>query len=445
MKLADERIRNAFESGIAARLPLPLRRFAVRTARVVYAVGRDVSTGPLSLHASGISYTTLVSLVPLLALSFSVLKGLGADQELQPLLLRMLAPLGSGAESITAYILDFVTKVDVGVLGAVGLAFLAYTAISVVQKIEKAFNEVWRIDGERSWSRKFTDYLSVLMVGPMLLVAGFGIIGSARERVAEEYPPDQTLIGSLLEQALGFGPLVVLLLAFTALYALLPNTRVRFSAAFAGAVVAGFLWIAAGKIFAAFVATSASYTAIYAAFASVILFLIWLQLSWLIVLIGASTAFYVQNPAYLRIKGQTAAFSARARLRLGLAVIALIVKRQYRGEALLSATEIATDLEVPTAAVEDTLVALAGAGLLLASADTPARYVLMVPAETTSLQAVVNAIRQDGEADAVGAGAIALAGATVPAIEAAIDRALATSLAGRTLKDLADAATGDGT
>lgn len=445
MKIADEKIRAAFETGIAGRLPPPLRRLTVRTARVVYAVGRDVATGPLSLHASGISYTTLVSLVPLLALSFSVLKGLGADQELQPLLLRMLAPLGSGAESITAYILDFVTKVDVGVLGAFGLAFLSYTAISVVQKIEKAFNEVWRIDEERSWSRKFTDYLSVLMVGPMLLVAGFGIIGSARERVAEEYPPDQTLIGSLLEQALGFGPLVVLLLAFTALYALLPNTRVRFSAAFTGAVVAGFLWIAAGKIFAAFVATSASYTAIYAAFASMILFLIWLQLSWLIVLIGASTTFYVQNPEYLRITGPTAEFSARGRLRLGLAAIALIVTRQYRGEAPLSATEIAARLEVPAAALGETLAALVGAGLLIKSSDAPPRYVLMVPAEATPLQGVVDAIRRGGKRDGVGAGTIAVAGAAVPAIEAAIDRALAASLAGRTLKDLVDATANDRT
>ena len=132
----------------------------------------------LALHAASLVYTTMLSLVPLAALGFSVLKGFGVHYRFEPLLATMLAPLGDQAPEISERLMDFVENVNVGVLGAVGLALLFYTAISTVQKVESAFNDIWHVHETRSIARKFTDYLSVLLIGPVLMFSAVGLAGT---------------------------------------------------------------------------------------------------------------------------------------------------------------------------------------------------------------------------------------------------------------------------
>src|SRR5512133_2552 len=128
----------------------------IKLARVAYAVVRDVVEGRLALYAGSLVYTTILSLVPILALAFSILKGFGVHYRFEPLLMEALSPLGSQAQMIAERLMDFVSKMDVGVLGAVGLALLFYTAVSVVQKIEAACNEIWHVRRERPLARKIT-------------------------------------------------------------------------------------------------------------------------------------------------------------------------------------------------------------------------------------------------------------------------------------------------
>ena len=148
-------------------------------ARILYAVVRDIVDGRIALHAASLVYTTILSLVPLIALAFSVLKGFGVHFRFEPLLMSGLSPLGREAPVIADRLVQFVDKMDVGVLGTVGLAVLFYTAISVVQKVEAAFNEIWHAREERPLFRKFTDYLSVFLIGPVLMFSAFGVVASA--------------------------------------------------------------------------------------------------------------------------------------------------------------------------------------------------------------------------------------------------------------------------
>ncbi|MFW5823822.1 MAG: YihY/virulence factor BrkB family protein, partial [Marinobacter sp.] len=146
-----------------------------KAGRVVYAVTRDVVSGKLTLHAMSLVYTTLLSIVPMLALSFSVLKALDVHQRIEPFLYQFLQPLGAQGEDLAEQVLGFVDNMKVGVLGSVGLALLVYTVIALVQKIERSFNMIWRVPDMRSLAQRFSNYLSVIMIGPLLMVSAIGI------------------------------------------------------------------------------------------------------------------------------------------------------------------------------------------------------------------------------------------------------------------------------
>lgn len=135
----------------------PWQALPIWLGRLIYALVRDLTQGYLSLQAMSLVYTTILALVPLLAVTFSVLKGFGVHNQLEPLLLKVLAPLGEGGVEITTQIIGFVDNMRVGVLGSVGLALLIYTVISLVQKIEQVFNFTWRVSTQRSFSQRFSN------------------------------------------------------------------------------------------------------------------------------------------------------------------------------------------------------------------------------------------------------------------------------------------------
>lgn len=290
-----ERIDRWVWSADLRALPTWQRR-CVWLVRVSYLLARDVMRGHLSLGATSLVYTTLLSLVPMLALSFSVLKAFELHHQFQPVLMEFLAPLGERGLQLGAQVMAFVNNLRLGVLGAVGVAFLAYTAISLLTKVESAFNALWGVDRPRTLARRFSNYLSVLLIGPILVVAALSISASVMSA---------TLIQALLKSG-AFGVVVavggksisyaLVIATFTIAYLLVPNTRVRLVSALAGGVIAGGLWEIAGWVFATLVVKSAAYAAIYSGFAIVILFLIWLYVSWVILLFGARIAYFVQYP-----------------------------------------------------------------------------------------------------------------------------------------------------
>ena len=312
---------------LLAKYGLPGRVLAI-VLRYLYAVLRDIMSGQLTLRAMSLVYTTLLSVVPLLAFSFSVLKGLGVAEQLEVRLSGVLEPLGENGVEITARLMDMVDKVNGGVLGGIGLAFFMYTAISMVQKIEESFNYVWYVTESRSFARRFTEYSLVLLIGPVLIVIALGMLTSLQNDAFVQYLVNNNIVGPLLIAGSKLIPYLLVTAVFTFLYMFMPNTSVNLSAALVGGLAGGALWALTSSAFAAFVVDSTSKYLVYATFAIAIITLIWLYLNWLILLIGAQLAFYYQNPAYLRLGRREPRLSCSMRERLALNIMFLVGARQ---------------------------------------------------------------------------------------------------------------------
>ena len=367
----------------------PLKRFALSSSRLGYAVGRDVIEGQLSLRAMSLVYTTLLSLVPMLAISFSVLKGLGVQNQLEPALLNFLAPFGDKGLEIGQRIIEFVNNVNVKALGSVGLALLLYTIVSLMHKIEWAFNYVWRVGSQRTFSRRFSDYLSVIMIGPLLV---FSSIGLTTTVVTTEFFARLTalpILGFVIKLAATLIPFFLVIAAFTFIYVFMPNTRVKLSAAAVGAVIAGVLWHLAVLGFTTFVAFSPSYAAIYSAFAALVVFMIWLYVGWLILLTGASIAFYYQNPEYQKAGRTLLRLSSKARAKLVLLVARVVGRQYYDGGPALSAASLAKETGAALEAIDWTIGALEARGLVAQVGEATPHYLPGRPPDKTPLSEIL--------------------------------------------------------
>jgi membrane protein len=414
------------------------RDIALRALGILLVVLRDVAFGQLTLRAMSLVYTTLLSIVPLLALSFSVLKAFGVHNQIEPALSRFLQPLGERADEVTAQIIQFIGNMNVGVLGSLGLALLLYTAISLVQKIEESFNFIWHVPEPRSFGTRFSSYLSVLLVGPLLVFSALGItaavssIGIVKELLAiEPFGRIAVQAGKLLPYALIVG-------LFTFIYMYIPNTRVGWGAALGGALVGGIAWQTAGWAFAAFVAGSARYTAIYSGFAIVIFFMIWVYVSWLIVLIGASVSFYIQNGEFVMPKPGEPALSGRMRERLALLVMQRIADRHAAGNPPASLPELVRELAVPSYAIRQVLEIMAANAILMPTRSTPPAWLPTHDSGATTAWQVIEAMRADGEHQSLQPSMLSLP----PPVEAIVqqqDQAMADVLGKVTLRSLARA------
>lgn len=404
-------------------------------ARLFYVIGRDLADGQLTLRAMSLVYTTLLSLVPLLAVSFSVLKAFGVHNQIEPLLLNLLAPLGEKSGEITENIIRFVENMKVGVLGAVGLALLFYTVIALMQKIERAFNYTWRVSQNRPLAQRFSGYLSVIIIGPVLVFSSLALTASVMTTDVYKAIAAIEPFGSLLQLLTSLAPYFMIIGAFTFIYVFIPNTRVKLSSAFVGALVAGVLWQTTGWGFATFIATSGKYTAVYSAFATLILFMIWLYLGWLILLLGASISFYHQQPENLRMRRRDPRLSNRVRERLALLAMEQIARNLYAGEKPCTAQQLARALNTPHGILVTVMEALEQQGLLKKSDDRNPVYLPTRPLDRLTVLEVWQAIRSAYEEHGMEPPPLP-PHSRLAELDQELDEALAQVLGRRTLSEL---------
>ena len=405
----------------------PMAAALIRACRIITVVTRDTVRGELRLHAMGLVYASLLALIPLLAVIFAVLKAFGAHDLLKPMLLHFLAPLEQTGVELTRQILQFVSKMRVGVLGTVGVGLLLYTSVSLIRKVEQALNGIWHVRRGRRWVRRMSDYLAVIVIGPLLFFTALGVTASLSSSAwLKPVHGVVTVAAKLLPYLLVIG-------AHALIYLFIPNTKVHIRSALLGATVAGVLWQTAGFTFAAIIAGSGQYRAIYASLAILIFFMIWLYLSWLIVLIGASIAHYQQYPerATRDSLESGAQLSIRRRERLGLLIAHQIADYYYAGREPWTAEALARRLQHPVAGVEQLLAAFTAEGLLVGIGPAATAYLPKQPLETVPLRELMRVIRSAGS-DHVAP----LHDPAVDAIVDAVDTATAQALAGRTWRDL---------
>jgi membrane protein len=412
------------------------RRAVMLTARIIYAVVRDLLEGQLSLRAMSLVYTTLLSLVPLLAISFSVLKGFGVHNKLEPMLQGLLEPLGEKGVEITARIIEFVENVNVRVLGALGLGLLIFTVISLLQKIERAFNFTWHVNQDRPMLQRFSDYLSVLLVGPLLVFSSIGMSASVTNSSLFLQLAAIEPLGTFIKIITRLVPYLMIVAAFTFMYKFMPNTRVRVGSALIGGLVSGLIWDLTGRAFAIYAVSSTGYSAIYSAFATLIMFMIWLYLGWLILLTGSSIAFYHQHPEYLGLTRRELKLSNRVKEKLALLVVYLIGREHYRAGKGWSLDAIAQRVAMPNDAVAAVVDALEAQRILARSDSVPPHYLPGRPFETVQIAEVLDAVRAADEQSNAAYHRIP-AEPGVERVMGGVERAMDAVLEGRTARDLA--------
>jgi membrane protein len=413
-----------------------VQEWLVRFMRLAAVLLRDLTKGQLNLRAMGLVYTTLLSIVPLLAISFSVLKAFGVYNQIEPVLLGFLEPLGEQGVEITSSVMRFINNINVGVLGSVGLALLLYTAVSLVQKVEEAFNYIWHVNQARSFGERFSRYVSALLVGPLLVFSAMGITAAVASLGVVRDVMEIEAIGWIALRVGRLVPYALVIGAFTFFYSFMPNTKVRLGPALVGSLVGGIAWQSAGWAFAQFLASSTRYAAIYSSFAIVILFMLWLYLSWLILLFGSNVAFYVQHPEYLVKKGGEPRLSNRMRERLALVIMSLIGRNHLDGSSPWSAATLARFLRMPTDAIDELLVALQSRNILATTGAEPPGWLPVRDLDKVSANELLDTVRTAGEDQYLNTQALPVPEAVARVLQRH-DEAAEEALHGVTVKDLA--------
>ena len=362
---------------------------------IAFRVTRDFIGNLVNLEAMALAFKTLLSLAPLLAVIFSILKGFGVHNRMEPALAEALSPLGEKGREVTAYLISFVDKMSAGALGSVGLVTLFITVLSLMAIIEQAFNRIWRVKAPRKLARRFSDYLSVILVGPVLVVAAITITATLQSNSFVQKMMSLEPFGTVILTLLKFVPYFTLWGAFTFLYVFIPNTRVKLTSAVIGGLVAAVLWQTVGWGFTVFVASSTRYYAIYSSFAILLLFLLWLHVGWVIVLLGAQVAYAHQYIRFYEGERELLINSLAGREKLALQMMFLIGRNFFHGLDPLTMTALANQLYVPEGLVRDFMETFRHGRLLLPVSDQEA-FVLARDPERISIKEILDCVRNPG-------------------------------------------------
>jgi membrane protein len=372
------------------------RRLFHSFIKLCLMVGRDFFGNQIQLHAMALAFKTLLSLAPLLAVIFSILKAFGVHNRMEPALAEALAPIGEKGQEITAYLIGFVNKMKAGALGSVGLVTLFVTVLSMMGTIEQAFNQIWHVRSARKLTRKFSDYLSVILVGPVLMFAALTITATLQNNAFVQSLLSFEPFGTVILTLLRFLPYFTLWGAFTFFYVLIPNTPVKLKSAIVGGLVAAVLWQTVGWGFTVFVASSTRYYAIYSSFAILLLFLLWLNIGWVIVLLGAQVAYAHQHIHFYEGDRGLLANSPAGREKLALQLMFLVGRNFFHGLDPLSVTELATQLHLPAGLVRDFMETFRQTRLVLPLADEET-FVLARDPERIGIKEILDCVRSSGE------------------------------------------------
>ena len=367
-----------------------IRHWFVNLVRAVYIGIYKSIADNVQFKAYGLTYITTLSIVPVLAVSFAVAKGMGMAGALRELLFTHVTGV---QPEVLESILEYVENTNARTLGIVGVLFLFYTVTKMISTMERAFNEIWNVAEERPLFRKFTDYVSIVTVCPVLFLVATTVTASLSSNTFVEYLMRFRYLTSLVAFALSLGPYVLAWLAIGVIYQLLPNTRVPVMSAISGGLIAGIVWQLVQNLYITFQVGVAKYNAIYGSFASLPLFLIWLYLSWLILLFGAEIAYAFHgfgrvHPRYLR--GRDASSDEVLVMKLYL----MMAKRFYAGEPAWSARDFGMGLGVDQKLVNTILGMLEASGLVVKLVDAPPRFQPSRDLETISLAQVMQSVRE---------------------------------------------------
>jgi membrane protein len=408
------------------------RLSALRLLQFSIMLGEGFIRDHLLLRASALTYFTVLSVVPLLGVVVAIASAVGVSS--RDFVDWVVATFAGGAPEAEETIRALISNVDFTGLGKLGAGVLLVTTVLAIGNVESTLNHIWGVARGRSWARRFSDYLAVIVVAPILGGIALSLAASLQSQWAIAQLTDQPALSFLIRWGKALVPAGMLSVAFTFLYWFLPNTRVRFVSAAIGGVFAGFTVTVAQNVYVQWSVGAARADAFFGGFYLIPLLFAWIYLFWAIVLFGAEIGFAHQNFALYRqeVRGDPA--SAAERESIGLR-IALDVARRFRaGGPPAHAAGLAEDLQVPVRTVRSVTQALQDAGILSRRVDRESDEVLQLgrPADIVKVTDVLEAVRGH-RAPLHGAHAI---GDVAKKLLDRMEAAAGEAAGGRTLADL---------
>jgi membrane protein len=443
IRSAPSRTQQFFLTGLWSAQIDELPKWKALPARFLRAVTMAVAgffKDDCMLRASSLTFYTLLSIVPVCAVMFGVAKGFGFDKMLEKELMEQLAGQEQALERILSFSRKLLENTKGGLMAGVGVAMMFWAAIKVLGNIEVALNAMWDIRKQRTWWRRFSDYLAVMILSPILLIVAGGVTVFIRTQVSAITAKFAIagIMSPLVLEALKLSPLILICVLFTLIYMAMPNTRVPFMPALGGGIIGGILFQIVQWAYIEFQVGVANYNAIYGSFAALPLFFVWVQMSWTLLLFGAELCHAFQNADTYCSPTGCPGLRAHDKKLLSLRVAHLVIQDFAAGQAPLTIPQISQRLRVPALLAQGLVDELRQSGIFTETRTGKGHKPAFQPATDIgrlTVQRVIEALEFAGAPEKD----VLLSTADSGNIEEAIrelNQAAAQSPANRLLKDL---------
>jgi membrane protein len=377
------------------------KAFGTKLLRIVLISLRGFVQNDCALRASALTFYTLLSIVPVVAMAFGIAKGFGFENLLEKEILTQFASQQEVGQRIIEFARSLLENTKGGLIAGIGIVLLLWTVLKVLSHIEGTFNNIWMVKS-RSFDRKFADYLAIMLISPLLIILSSSVTVYIQTSVAAITGRFEVLelVGPMILFLIKLLPYCLLWLLFSMIYVLMPNTKVNFSSGVIAGILAGTTFQLLQMAYIDLQILMAKYNAIYGSFAALPLFLIWLQASWLIVLTGAEVSYAHQNHAKFEFLSNRQDLSWNSKKKIGLLICHYLIKRFIQADQPADAIEIARQLRLPIQIVESLLDELKLGGIISAvDAGNHRGYQPARDVNGITIQSVVDALEERGVND----------------------------------------------
>lgn len=344
-----------------------VQRLGIKSTKIILLSIQGFVRDLCQLRAAALTLYTLLSIVPIIALLFGIAKGFGFEKKLEQQLLEKTSDQDSMMLQLIDFSQNMLASTQGGIVAGIGIIVLFWTVIKVIGNIEISFNHIWKIKKNRPLARKLSDYLSLMMLAPILLIASSSITVFVKTKITWLVEVIQLPVfgTKVVLYAMSFSPLIIMSLLFTFIFVFMPNQKINIKAGAIAGVVTGILYQIVQWIYLSLQIGVSSYNAIYGSFAALPLFLIWLQLGWVVVLLGCQISFYVQNFESFKHNEKFSDISFSLKKNIALQVCRTIIVNFSNREAAPDVNSIAMELKMPTSVVQRSLDALINSRLIV--------------------------------------------------------------------------------
>ena len=377
------------------------RYFFIKQLRILILAIRGFAKDKCTLSASALTFYSILSIVPVVAMAFGIAKGFGFQKLLEKELLEKFQGQEEVMNRVVTFAQSLLENTKGHMIASIGVLFLLWTVIKLLSQIEHSFNDIWEVKFPRTYGRKFSDYLSIMLISPILFILSSSVTVFITTQI--------TVITQKVELIGMFSPVIFFMLKFIPygliwilfifIYILMPNAKVNFSSGLIAGVIAGTIYQIAQWAYITFQVGMARYNAIYGSFAALPLFLIWIQLSWLIVLFGAEISYAYQYVDTYDFEPDRRSISPAFNKLLSLHISRLIISTFLKADPPLSAINISKTLQIPIRMVQQILDELVEAGILSDTETKENKQMSYQPARdinAITINSVIDALEQKG-------------------------------------------------